>query len=135
MINTSLSFDAVHDYSDIYGKVDFQLEKIPKHIHFIWVGSPIKAQYFATIQECRRQNPDYSVYLWVNEPSLTEEQNGVLQACGITVKNITQELREGDSFHQYCQQQMDRCINMGFKADIIRYFAVWKYGGIYSDIG
>ena len=98
---------------------------VPQILHFIWIGSKISDRYVQFIKTYRDKNPNYQMYLWVdNDFSL---QNEKLQDLDIYVKDvrktnlINREIYDMDS-------------NFGAKSDILRYEVVFKYGGIYTDI-
>merc|ERR1719160_1226739 len=42
------------------------VHKVPKNIHFIWVGSPLKENHARNIVAIAEQNPAWSIYLWVD---------------------------------------------------------------------
>ena len=46
--------------------------KMEKNIHFIWIGSIIKENYFHTVLTCKTINNTYSVYLWIDDNSLND---------------------------------------------------------------
>lgn len=81
---------------------------IPKIIHLCWVGG---GKYPVEIRECieswQRYLPDYEIKLW--------DRKAVLD-IGCTFANEAMEA------HKWA-----------FAADAVRFYAVWKYGGIYMD--
>ena len=85
---------------------------MPKIIHQIWIGpNPIPSQCINYIKSVKELHQDYSHILWTNNnlpalPPLAKEQ-----------------------FERYGKVK-----KYAFQADILRYFLLYKFGGIYLDI-
>ena len=81
---------------------------IPKIIHLCWVGG---GKYPVEIRECieswKHHLPDYEIKLWDREAVL---------AIGCDFANEALEAGK-----------------WAFVADVVRFYAVWKFGGIYMD--
>lgn len=108
--------------------------KLEKNIHFIWIGSIIKDHYLNTVLHCKTINTLYLVYLWIDDNSLNDSIKKQLFEHNIIVKNIYEELSIDIDINHYVLKQLNKFYNYGFKADIIRLYIVYNYGGIYSDI-
>jgi len=104
-----------------------------KNIHFIWIGSVINDKYMNTVINCKKINVNYSIYLWIDENTLTPDILDIFENNNIITKNIYNELIN-DELELYVYNQIQKFNNYGYKADIIRLYIVYKYGGIYSDI-
>lgn len=110
-------------------------EPIPKIIHFIWIGNPISDKYVNTVANCKRINPSYTIILWVENTSITKNAAHFLLENGVEIKNLYQELdTQEDDIKNKTMAFMQANGNYGFKADILRLYLVYIYGGIYSDI-
>lgn len=144
---TKLNDGTIEDYpiSIGYDKINFIIENnnnytnstiIPKNIHFIWIGNLICDKYVSTITNCSKINPEYNVYLWVDNTSINEDIKQYLLLNNINVKNIYCEIH--NNLNNEIKNKILKYLfindNYGFKADIIRLYVVYIYGGIYSDI-
>ena len=105
-----------------------------KNIHFIWIGSLIKEKYLNTVLQCKIINVNYSIILWVDNESLNEDILQILISNNIFVKNVYDDLTKDGKLDKNILKQYNKFGNFGFKADILRLYIVYKYGGIYSDI-
>jgi mannosyltransferase OCH1-like enzyme len=106
-----------------------------KIIHFIWIGAQIPKKYSDTVENCKRINDEYRVICWVDNTSMSSETRELLIRKGLEVRNIYSYLNEeDDELNKYVLKLIKLFENYGYKADIIRLFVVYKYGGIYSDI-
>lgn len=85
---------------------------IPKNIHQIWIGpNPVPVQCIKYMNSVKAIHQDYSHFFWTNTnlptlPPLVKEQ-----------------------FERY-----GKIKKYAFQADILRYFLLHEYGGIYLDI-
>ena len=83
---------------------------IPKIVHVIWVGDKDPPHYFEKNNlKCKELMPDWEIRVWRNED--------------ISLEHFPQEIID-----------MLKIVEKGAqKADIMRYFIIEKYGGIYLD--
>jgi mannosyltransferase OCH1-like enzyme len=108
---------------------------LPKIIHFIWIGAQIPVKYVDTIINCKKINADYDVYCWIDNNSVSKETQTRLIENGLQIFNIYDILnQEYTELDKYVLNLLSIFDNYGYKADIIRLYVVYKYGGIYSDI-
>ena len=84
--------------------------RIPKIIHFIWVGSKLPDRYRPIIQGWKDHNPEFAIWLWDDE-----------RVEAILPKMINKELYEKAS-------------SFGNKSDILRCEILKRYGGLYADV-
>ena len=85
---------------------------IPKIIHQTYKDENIPSHWQAGQAQCKSLNPDYEYILWTDEmieDFISEEFPWFLP----TLKSYKYPIQ---------------------KADVIRYFVLWKYGGIYVDL-
>jgi mannosyltransferase OCH1-like enzyme len=80
--------------------------KIPKKIHFIWVGGNKPKWTEIFVNEVKKINYDYEVFEWTED-------------------NLDFEIQNKDSY--------ENCLNMGAKSDILRMEILFNHGGIYMD--
>lgn len=86
---------------------------IPKKIHFIWIGdNALKEEYRVFIDQFKLMYYDYEIKVW-NDSDIVSNHI------------ITDNLKEF-----FC----DSNFSYAFKADILRYLIVHKYGGLYFDV-
>lgn len=84
------------------------LPKIPKKIHYMWVGGKsLPDEYKKNIDTWRKFNPDYEIIRW-------DESNLNLEECDY--------VKEAFVTKSWC-----------FVTNYIRLSIVWNYGGIYLD--
>lgn len=109
---------------------------IGKRLHFIWVGGLIPDKYKHTVIQSKKINTSYEVLLWVDDTSMSKQIRLELEQNGIIVKNIYKDELLVDSTE--LKDEILRLLNIeyngGYRADIIRLYVVYMYGGIYSDI-
>lgn len=110
-------------------------KNIEKNIHLIWIGSQINNKYFNTVIKCQTINTDYKIHLWIDDSTLNNDHKSILDSYNIIYKNIYTELTtNSNELKAKILTLLSRHPNYGYKADIIRLFVVYLYGGIYSDI-
>jgi mannosyltransferase OCH1-like enzyme len=113
-------------------------EPLPKIIHFIWIGAKIPQKYVDTIANCKCINTNYRVICWVDDNSISLETINFLRNSGLEIKNIynyiNTQINDNSNLEKYILSLLGRFDNFGYKADIIRLYVVYKFGGIYSDI-
>jgi mannosyltransferase OCH1-like enzyme len=111
---------------------------LQKNIHFIWIGSTIKDKYIHTIINCKKINSIYNVYLWIDNRSVNESIQNILENNNIIIKNVIDDLNSNEITFNIKNNEIINYLNTfpnyGYKADILRLYIVYKYGGIYSDI-
>jgi hypothetical protein len=122
---------------------------IPKIMHFIWVGKTIPDDRLHVIQQWHAQYPDFEIYIWT-DPSGTdksfgsairEEQQEKLRTAGISqeklkIKDIIEIASDERAIRsmRIIRYEIDRLRpNYGAASDLIRYEALYKYGGVYMD--
>lgn len=84
------------------------MKRIPKTLHLCWFGGgeyPVEVK--ACLDSWRRLLPDFKIRVWNYEDAL---------ALGIPYVNEALEQRK-----------------WAFAADVVRFYAVWKEGGVYMD--
>ena len=107
---------------------------IPYNIHFIWIGSIIPKKYFDTIINCKKINNNYNVFLWIDNTSINNEIYNDLIHNNLIVKNVYNEHTDCQLFNNTILNYLNKHENFGYKADVLRLYIIYKYGGIYSDI-
>ena len=81
--------------------------KIPKLVHFIWLGSPLPSECEAMVRTWRECHPDWIVKVWNDA-----------DAAAFGLEN---------------QRACDIANNYGEKSDIFRYEILYRFGGVYID--
>lgn len=86
---------------------------IPRHLHFIWVGSEIPVALHDNVIKWGQLNPDWTTFLWRDDdrPSLYNEDLYLRAAEYVPAHAVGQ-----------------------FRADILRYELLYHYGGFYADV-
>ena len=98
---------------------------VPNLIHFIWIGSPIPEKYINNIITYYEKNPTHTLYLWQDQTDPTPKK---LQKENIKLFSTIKDIKLKN------QYIYDNEINLGCKADIIRYEILHMYGGMYTDV-
>lgn len=98
--------------------------KIPKILHFVWISRPIPTKYIAAIDKFKNDNKDYKIMLWCDSNSyhLLQNKNWTL----IDVERFPLSIRD-------ILATEDRPEDIGARSDLLRYEAVYQFGGIYMD--
>lgn len=86
---------------------DYHTNILPKKIHQIWLGGQIPDKYKKFIETWQKLNPDWEYKLWTDED----------------VKNLNIPNRK----------LFNSLSNYGPKSDILRYYILNEYGGVYAD--
>ncbi|MFZ4773142.1 MAG: glycosyltransferase family 32 protein [Chlamydiia bacterium] len=84
--------------------------KIPKIIHFIWLGSPLSEVHKEVINSWRYFHPDWTILVWDDHK----------------VENL-------EWTHSAQKDQFKEAERWVEKADLVRYQILWQFGGIYAD--
>lgn len=87
--------------------------RIPKKLHFIWVGSPMPDHLADNVYQWRKLHPDWQCHVW-KERNLPELRNQDLF-------DKARELVPPDAVEQ-------------FRADLARYELLYDIGGFYADV-
>lgn len=88
------------------------IEKIPRIIHQTWKTTLLPTKWAKLTSQCKSLHPDYEYKLWTDESSIEfirEHYNWFLP----TFMNYKLDIQ---------------------RADVIRYFVLHKYGGVYMDL-
>ena len=96
--------------------------KIENNIHFIWLTQKIPEQYIFHVKIFAELNVDLDIILWVDDCNKSLKIPNVNVTHYKTIKAFTNE-----GF-------FDKSTRGAKKADILRYFVILKYGGLYLDI-
>lgn len=79
---------------------------LPKKLHFVWLGGEKPTEAKENIQAFRQAHPEWEVHVWTDKPDdLSDDLSGMYERAEL-----------------WCQ-----------RADIVRLWVLWKYGGIYLD--
>lgn len=85
---------------------------IPKIIHHIWIGpNKIPAKCINYINTWKKLHPNYEFIMWNND----------------NIPDLPENLKT--QFERYGKKN-----KWAFQADVLRYYLVLKYGGIYVDV-
>ncbi|XP_064619392.1 uncharacterized protein LOC135482866 isoform X2 [Lineus longissimus] len=102
----------------VYRDKDFVNEKpdatpkIPKRIHQTWMTRKVPTTTKSWIQSWRKFNPDWEYWFWTDEDALL-----------LVKKKYPQYLKYFTKYEKAIQ-----------KADVMRYFVLHEFGGVYADI-
>jgi inositol phosphorylceramide mannosyltransferase catalytic subunit len=100
-------FKDMHDRL-IAHKFDSEVYKIPKKIHFVWIGGKLPEKYKFCIESWKRHHQDWEIKLWTDD--------------------------DIESFQLHNKEAFNLAKNYGQKSDIYKYEIVERYGGVYIDI-
>jgi inositol phosphorylceramide mannosyltransferase catalytic subunit len=85
---------------------------IPRIIHHTWIDEDIPSKWQSSYEECKRKYPEYDFRLWTDKKSR-----------GFVEQEFPEYLEMFTNYNYPIQ-----------RADVIRYFVLYKYGGIYMDL-
>jgi inositol phosphorylceramide mannosyltransferase catalytic subunit len=85
----------------------YETYRIPKILHFIWLGSPLPKIDQEMISSWKKLHPTWKVYVWTD--------------------------KEAKNFPFINREAFDAAKNLSEKSDIWRYELLYRFGGIYSD--
>ncbi len=120
--------------------------KIPKIIHFIWVGvHRLPKKNMQRILGWQAANPNFAVYLWIDKKGTSEAiwkaYESQFQALKVDL-NFPQELSipsikciEEEKISEFIiRHEIDQLLpNYGAASDLLRYRLLYRYGGAYFD--
>ena len=84
--------------------------RIPKIIHFIWLGSELPEKYVSIIDGWKKHNPEFQIWLWDDEK----------------VSTFLPQMINKDLY--------DQTDSFGHRSDMLRYEILKRYGGLYVDV-
>lgn len=112
-VNYSYKNPAWIHFRDLYEKYKAKQNlinlsyKIPKIIHFIWIGSPVPERCKKLFVTWRKYHPTWTIRIWTDA--------------------------DIEPFKMQNKRAFDAAKNWGEKADIWRYEILLRFGGLYSD--
>jgi len=87
------------------------INNIPKLLHLIWVGPDRAPEFLRThVEAWAKLMPEWTIRIWTNADITTNE------------------------FPEKAVELINKAVKGAQKADIMRYFIVEKYGGVYMDV-
>jgi len=87
--------------------------RIPKRLHFIWLGSPMPSHLAANLREWERLNPGWDAVLW--------DEHSIPPLDNMDLFKAARDLVPADAVYQ-------------FQADLLRYEVLGMWGGFYADV-
>lgn len=97
-------------------------QKIPKILHFIWLGpKPFPSESIKNLNSWRKYHPDWEMYFWTDS---------LFRPCPIA--GMQKKLVHGYDFSSM-QKFIKATPNWGEKSDIMRYIIIQNMGGFYVD--
>lgn len=122
-------------------KVTVQNEcKIPKIIHHIWLGSALSEKDQGFYESWRTHNADWTFIFWTDNPSNYNKGDTVVHSFEeleqLLHNNASTPIRivvDTHALNFENRTYFDQSINYGEKSDILRYEAVYRFGGVYVD--
>ena len=114
--------------------------KIPKIIHHIWLGSPLREKDQELYESWRTHNADWAFIFWTdnqenyNKGDIVvhsfEELEQILHNKTDTPLRIVADIRNLKFENRV---YLDQSNNYGEQSDILRYEIVYRFGGVYVD--
>ena len=96
--------------------------QVPRLLHYIWLGSPLRKTHARQIDKMLELNPGWAAYIWVDRPV-----PGNLHPAA----KVTHWRTHRSSFKH--PDLIDREQNLAGKANYMRLEVVYMYGGVYLD--
>ena len=91
---------------------EISIEKVPRIIHQTWKTTLLPTKWAKLTTQCKALHPDYEYKLWTDESSIE------------FIKEF---------YPWFLPTFMNYNLNIQ-RADVIRYFVLHKYGGVYMDL-
>jgi glycosyltransferase involved in cell wall biosynthesis len=111
--------------------------KIPHIVHVIWLGGKLPQRFEGFVQSWYDKQPEWTQIFWTDSPenydrgqlvTSFDELNAALR--GKTAKRLVVDVRnlvfDNKVFY-------DKSQNYGCRSDILKWEAVYRYGGVYVD--
>lgn len=80
---------------------------IPRVLHLMWIGGKAPGWVMATVNEYRQTHPDWSISMWTRIP-----------------ENLPGDLRT----------VMEEAPTLRYASDVLRYWILYRHGGVYVDV-
>lgn len=144
MIRKAKIFESWYEvFKELYEKnrpdrvVKSEQLKIPNILHFIWLGSAVPQEYAHYQQSWYELHPTWQIVWWTDHP----EQFLCNHVC-TRFKEVEQQVRDGKKLIIVDTRKLlfdnrvffDRSMNYGERSDILKWEAVYRFGGVYIDI-
>lgn len=114
-------FKSMYDLRKGLVNVATEEMRIPKNIHFIWIGpKPFPRESVENVRTWMAKNPDCSFYFWTDR-----ERPAPMPGMKVRMVQDLDFLKLRDCF--------SKSDNYGEKSDLLRYEILYKEGGIYVD--
>lgn len=97
----------LYTHNFVLSKKNYNNVRIPKKIHWIWLGSPLPPQFKKYQESWIKYHPDWEFKIWKDE--------------------------DFEIFNLVNYQAYKKAKNWGEKSDICRYEILYRYGGLYID--
>ena len=124
-----------------------EVQRVPKMLHFIWVGGPIPDRYKDNITRWHQNNPDYTIHLWIDtdstKPEQVEEAKREADELVLSVSGRLHNLGGGDATFLtdpmlkngvfYQDEVTGQRANYAAASDILRLEILFRLGGVYVD--
>lgn len=105
ILSNTFQFDYFNDNS-----LENDVNNIPRILHLIWIGNKEQPNYVMEhLSKWKKLMPNWEIILWTNDDLIEEKISSNILELLYKINNGAQ------------------------KADILRYFVVEKYGGVYVD--
>lgn len=107
--------------------------KIPKILHFIWVGDIRKAPA-STIESCVKMNPDWDYIFWTDERIKQEKFGSKYQNTFYVLEKLAIDFKGWWlRFKTWWNPSQYRRYEHLWKADLLRLEILYLYGGVFLD--
>ena len=129
----------------IYQDVDQQATTdIPKKIHYVWLGSAVRADHQANIASWKKHNPDYEQHLWIDSATFafeisSDDLQSIKSYCA-SADVILHDVAELPEFKDCVRKSFYHDWvngdhkNYAFASDYLRIWILYLFGGLYSDL-
>lgn len=101
------------DFARDHGRFAKRKQRIPRQLHFIWVGKPMPPHLAENITRWRDMHPTWSVKVWTER-----DLNGLTNQ---RLFNEAESIVPRDAVGQ-------------FRSDVARYELILRHGGFYADV-
>jgi len=117
--------------------------KIPKLFHYIWFGVKLPDQYRPYLQSWLDHHPDWTFFIWVDNPENYDLGTLVEGADFTSIKQLFEQKKsQGGGVFVFDVKDLnyknknyfDQTRNYGERSDILRWELLFRFGGTYIDV-
>jgi len=116
--------------------------KIPKILHYIWLGKKLPVQYKPFLETWLANHPDWTFVFWVDNPENYDlgkvfegfTFNDLKKYLNVPIDNEKRIVMDVKNLTFENRKFFDETRNYGQRSDILKWEVVYRFGGVYIDV-